>query len=236
VWCSALRERRIEVISKKKKAKPVDRAQPGIRKPKRTDGEKITVTRATTTAMQGSPTWLGSPALQAVTKTWNASADSIEGNAKVIADLRSKLAVAEAAQRGLRADWAVETKQVIATAAIACQGSADLVHGLGLDVLTHAALGPLAAPANLATSQGAALGSAVLTWARGNAHHGFVVQHATDPASQATLSVPVPCTRVRFTFVGGPPSSIVHLRVAAIDPTSPTGQSPWSDWIAATLR
>jgi len=220
----------------KKKAKPVDRAVPVIRKPKQTDAEKISVTRATTTAMKGSPTWIGSPALQAVTTTWNASADSIEGNAKVIADLRSKLAVAEAAQRGFRVAWAVETKQVIAIAATACGGSADLVHGLGLDVFTHAVLGPLAAPANLTTSQGAVMGSAVLTWARGNARHGFVVQHATDPASPATLSMPVPCTRTRFTFVGGQPSAVVHLRVAAIDPSSPTGMSPWSDWVACTTR
>jgi hypothetical protein len=76
----------------------------------------------------------------------------------------------------------------------------------------------------------------VLTWARGDARHGFVVQLARDPASPATLSVPVPCTRSRFTFTGGTPSSIVHLRVAAIDPTSPTGIGPWSDWIAATVR
>jgi hypothetical protein len=207
-----------------------------MRKPKVTDGEKITATRSTTTAMQGSPTWIGSPALQAVTKTWNASADSIEGNAKVIADLRSKLAVAEAAQRGFRADWAVETRQVIAIAASACAGSADLIHGLGLDVVSHAVLGPLAAPQNLAASQGAALGTAVLTWARGSAHHGFVVQHATDPASPATLSMPVPCTRSRYTLVGATSSTVVHLRVAAIDPSSPTGQSPWSDWIAATVR
>jgi hypothetical protein len=223
-------------IAKKNKAKPVGRALPVIRKPKGSDVDKIGVTRSTTTAMQGSSTWTGSPALQAVTKTWNASADSIESNAKVIADLRSKLAVAEAAQRGFRADWTVETRQVLAIAASVCQGSAELVQGLGLDVLAHGVSVPLGAPQNLATSQGAALGTAALTWARGNALHGFVVQHATDPANPATLSVPVPCTRVRFTFVGGTSSTVVHLRVAAIDPTSLTGQSPWSDWIAATVR
>jgi hypothetical protein len=220
----------------KKKAKPVDSATPIIRKPKQRDGEKISVTRATTTAMQASTMWNTATTLQTVTTAWNANADAIEGNAKVIYDLKLKLAAAEASQRELRRNWKDVTKQVIATVATVCQGSADLVHQFGFDVLTHAALGPLSAPSGVGTSPGAVPGEADFAWERGNARHGFVVQHATDVTNASTVSAPIPCTKSKFTLVGAPSSSVVYFRVAAIDPTSTTGQGPWTDWVAGTVQ
>jgi hypothetical protein len=46
----------------------------------------------------------------------------------------------------------------------------------------------------------------------------------------------VPRTKIKFTLQGLQSSSIVHFRIAAIDPSAKTGVSPWSDWIAATAR
>ena len=186
--------------------------------------------------MQACSSWNQAPAVQAASKAWNNAADAIEGNAKVVADLRSKLAAAEAAQRGLRRDWNDALKQIIATVAMFCQGSADQVHAFGLDVLTHVVLGLLATPGNLATKPGTAFGEAVFSWSRGSARHGFLVQHATDVTNASTVSAAVPCTRSKFTLQGAPPSSVVHFRVAAIDPAAPSGQTPWSDWVAGTVR
>src|SRR5581483_3786168 len=93
--------------SKKQKAKPVDRATPVIRKATGRDGDKITVTRSTTTAMKQAPLWNTTPSLQAAVTTWNTAADSIESNAKAIADLRAQLATLDATQRTHRQDWRV---------------------------------------------------------------------------------------------------------------------------------
>ena len=218
---------------RKQKAKPVDKATPVIRKPKGKDGDKITVTRSTTTAMKQAPLWNTTPALQAAVTTWNAAADSIESNAKAIADLRAQLATLDAAQRTHRQDWRVATKQVIAVAGIACQGSPDQVHQLGLDVLTH--VGPIqqVAPSGITSQPGTVSGEVVVRWTRGSARHGFLVQRAVDVASPA---MPVASTKTRFLIDGAVPASIIHVRVAAIDATSSTGQSPWSDWVACTVR
>jgi hypothetical protein len=232
---SAFRKEDFIMKNKKKKAKPVDTAMPIIRKPKHKDGDKISVTRATTTAMKASPTWNNAPTLQAVTTDWNANADAIEGNAKVIYDLRLKLAAAEANQRELRRNWNDVTRQVLATVATVCQGSADQVHQLGLDVLTHEALGPMPAPGGLGTAPGPLPGEAGFTWDRGSARHGFIVQHATDATNVSTVSAPIPCTKSKFTLAGAQSSTVVYFRVAAIDPTSATGQGPWSDWVAGTV-
>jgi hypothetical protein len=221
--------------SKQQQAKPVDRATPVIRKSKSTDAAKVAVTRSITTAMKAAPQW-NLPAIQTAQAAWNTAADAIESNAKSIADLRSKLAQAEATQRANRQSWIVATRQMTSNVEVVCQGSPDLVHGLGFDVLTHGPAVAQAAPSGVVALPGTVGGEAVVSWQRGSGRHGFIVQHATDVANPATLSAAIPCTKTKYTLEGAPSLSIVHFRVAAIDPTSSTGQSPWSDWVTSTVR
>jgi hypothetical protein len=220
----------------KKPAKPVDTAVPVIRKPKATDSEKITVTRTIVTAMKGTSQWSSSPALQAAAANWSSLADSLESNAKAIADARKALEGLVAKQRVTRQGWRVATKEVTGNVAAVTQGSADLVHSLGFDVITHAQPAAQPAPIGLVPLAGTAAGEAEVTWQRGTARHGFIVQRATDVANAATYTVPVPCTKVKYTIEGAPSASVVHVRVAAIDPRSSTGAGPWSDWVSCTVR
>jgi hypothetical protein len=174
--------------------------------------------------------------VQTATIGWNAVADQLDANATNLLQLRDQLATAEAKQRTLRRKWSDATRQILSAIAVYCDGSTDMVHGFGFGVLTHRLLGSLLAPTNLTTSSGPNPGQATVKWARGTAHHGFLVQHATDVANATTYSVGIPCTKSKFTLGGVPSSSVVHFRVAAIDPSAATGVSPWSDWIAATAR
>jgi hypothetical protein len=223
-------------MSKKTKASSLTRATPTIRKSKGSDVAKVTVTRSTTTAMKGSSLWSGSPTLQAANTAWNTAADAIEKNAKSITDLRSQLAVLEAAQVGLRHDWLASTKHMVAVAAVVAQGMPDQVAALGFDVLNHGAIGPQPAPAGLTAAIGPASGEVRFAWHRGTALHGFIVQHASDVANQATYSVQIPCTKSKYALVGAPSQSVVHFRVAAIDPLSSSGLSPWTDWVIGTVK
>jgi len=221
----------------KPKAKPVERATPVIKKAKSTDATKVEVTRSQTVSMKASPDWANTPAtVQTATVGWNATADELEANAKTIGQLKDQLATAEAKQRTLRRKWGDATRQVLGSIAVYCDGSTDMVHGFGFEVLTRQGLGPLAPPTALTTTSGPQPGEATVKWSRGNAHHGFVVQHATDVANQATYSAGIPCTKSQFTMEGAQASSVVHFRVAAIDPSAKTGQTAWSDWTSATAR
>jgi hypothetical protein len=76
----------------------------------------------------------------------------------------------------------------------------------------------------------------VVAWQRGNVRNGFLVQYAVDVADPATYSATIPCSKTKFKIAGERSSTIVHFRVAAIDTTSPTGMSPWSDWVGCTVR
>ena len=223
-------------MSKRSKAKPVDRATPVIKQSRRTDAAKVTVTRSTTTAMKAAPQWSTSPALQAASTAWNTAADAVESNAKIVANLKSQLAVADAAQRTNRQSWNVATKQMTALVAVTAEGSPDVVHALGFGVVTRAAPVAQVAPSGLNTAPGTVSGEAILTWKRGTARHGFLVQRAADPANPATFIAGVPCTKTKYMIDGAPPSTVVHFRVTAIDTTSSTGTSPWSDWVACTVR
>ena len=155
----------------------------------------------------------------------------------MIVGLRSQLKTAEAKQHGLRRAWRVTKKQVLSTADVLCAGSADDLRAYGFDVITHGVPGlPIGVPDHLSTAPGLAGGEVAAKWLKGAARHGFVVQHATDVANPATFSASIPCTKCKFALTGQVPATSVYFRVAAIDPSSPTGQTAWSAWVAGTVR
>jgi hypothetical protein len=218
-----------------RKAKPVDRAKPLLRKSRDNDAQKIASTHSTMTAMQGSTLWNANPALQTVATAWSAKAGELDANSKVILDLRSKLATAQAAQETLRRDWTDLLSHLTTNVATVTQGSADQVRDLGFDVLTRGKPGGLlSAPTGFATAHSGVRGEVVVSWNRGNVKYGFVVQHATDIANPATISTAIPSTKAKFKLSGLASGSVVYVRAATIDPASPVGQSPWSDWFAAS--
>jgi hypothetical protein len=224
-------------MSKKSKVAPADSAQPTIKQPTTTDSEKVAVAHSTTASMAKSPLWATSPDVQAAAKAWGQSADDLDANVKVLADLRNQLAAAEAKQLALRRNWRACKRQVVSTVSFVCAGSADDVKGFSLDVITRATPSLLGAVEGVTSAPGASVGQATVKWPRGLAKHGFVVQHATDVANVATYSPQLPCTKTKYTLGGLAPSgSSVFFRVAAVDPRATSGMSPWSAWIAATVR
>jgi hypothetical protein len=111
-----------------------------------------------------------------------------------------------------------------------------VVKGFNLDVVTHARIGLLGAPIDLTVKPGKAVGEVLAAWAKGVAGHGFLAQHATDPGNPATISAPVPCTKPKLLATGLTSGAALSFRVAAIDPASPTGMSPWSAWVVGSAR
>ena len=221
----------------KGKAKPVDRAEPTIKKATGSDAKKVDVAHSTTAAMAKSPLWATAVDVQAAAKAWTQTADDIAANGKVIADLRAQLRVAEAKQQGLRRNYRACRRQVLSTVSLVCAGSADDVKGFNLDVVTRVAGSVLPVVEGLTGSPGKQVGEATAKWLRGAARHGFLVQHATNASDASTYSASIACTKSKYTLGGaGPSGSTVYFRVAAVDPRSPTGQTPWTAWVAATVR
>jgi hypothetical protein len=90
--------------------------------------------------------------------------------------------------------------------------------------------------AGRAVNPGKGSGEVVASWSRGDAIHGFVVQHASDATNVATYAQPIPWTKSRFTLGALATNAVVSFRVAAIDPTSATGISPWTAWVVGNAK
>jgi hypothetical protein len=218
------------------KKPPVDRAIATTHRSTRIDADKVKATRELAQAMPASPDWATSPTLQALVKAWSTDADSIEAQAKKLGDLRTQVRTAVAQQYALRRDWETTKAQVMSTVTGICGGSADRVKAFSLDVMNHARLGAQFVPAGLTVNPGKASGDVTAAWTRGKAIHGFLAQHATNPADATTYSSAMACTKAKLTLHGQPSGSSISFRVAAIDPASPVGQSAWSAWVLGNVR
>ena len=219
-----------------KQAKVVDRAKATIHAATHTDAEKVSVARALTAAAKNGPKWATAPDLQAAAKVWNQASDDMEANATVISGLRSQLAIAEGKQVSLRRSWGAARRQVLSTADVLCAGSADDLKANGFDALVRTAQGPIAPPDTVHTEPGKVLGAVKVSWLKGSGRHGFVLQHATDVSNTATYSALIPLTGTKYTLQGALSGSVVHFRVAAIDPSEAAGCTAFSAWVSGTAK
>jgi hypothetical protein len=189
--------------------------------------------------MKSSASWASAADVQTAVAKWSTAASDIAANTALIAQLKDQLAAAVGKQRSLRHTWSVSTSQVLTSVDAFCANSPVLIEGFGLVAVTNTAHALLGVPTDIATSPGPLPGESRLTWSRGLATHGFLVQSATDTGNPASISPPFPCSKVKYTYAPkpAPPSgSSVFFRLAAIDPHSSTGQGPWSAWVAGTVR
>ena len=216
--------------SKQAKATPhVDNAKAVLNQATRSDAEKVAATHTSTASMQASPNWAAAPDVQTAVVKWNQAADAVSAKADLARKLKLQLATAMSDLRIARRNWLVSTDHVLSTVNVFSQGSVDAVKGFSLEVRTRTAAGAPQAPINLTVVRGAKPGEVLVHWKRvGKGRNGFVVQHATDTANQATYSAYAPSTRQKYTLGGLPSGTTVYVRVAAIDPNE--GLGPWSLW------
>jgi hypothetical protein len=221
--------------TKKPKASP-DRATPKLRINGRTDKARVTATQALSAAMPQSPDWPQATEAHSALQLVTNGSDALAANAALLVNLRTQVTNAVLKQIALRHDWEVAVGKLLSTVEVFCNGAAEKVAAFGLDVQTRVQHGPQPAPAGLTVKAGTAVGQVVATWTRGGAGNGFIVQHATDPANAATYSVLEPSTKSHVTISGLPSGSLVHVRVAAVDPKVSPALGPWSEWATGTVR
>jgi hypothetical protein len=203
-----------------------------------TVADKVALTRNVTSAAKQSPHWASATALQSAVTAWNGTADAIAASDAAVRQLREQL---KAAVRNLRVQtqqWGVEASHVLSNVDIISGGDREVIQSFGLEAVVRGTAAAVPVPTAITTTLGKLPGQAVVRWNLGGSknHHGFIVQRATDVANTAAYSTPVVCTRQRYVLTGAVPASVVHVRVASIDPSSETGQSAWSDWVAASVR
>ena len=220
----------------KKNGPHVDRAVPTLRAPKRRDADKVAVTTSLSATMKASPGWVQAVSVQPALAELESHAHDIATSLATIKGLEEQLTLAKAAMLSQGRKWQSAYDHLLGTVEVFADGSVEVVKSFGLEVrATNAALGPLAAPAKLVLSTGKKSGEVKAQWSK-TGHKGYVVQQATDPASPATFVAPHAWTKTKYTLGGLPSGTNVYFRVAAVDPTSASGISPWSEWASASAR
>jgi len=223
-------------MSSHNKAKLAPRAKPATPKPRNTTVDKVSLTRSLTTSMQSSSHWAAAAELQSSVTSWNQAANALEANAALIAHLHDQLVQAQLTQRVNLQNWAAGAKHVFSNVDILAGGDVDTLQSLGFSPVVRGAPVAPPVPDHITSALGKLPGQAVVKWDPGvKVRHGFVVQHGTDVAS-AAATVPVVSTKRRYVITGASSASVVQFRVAAIDSSSPTGQTAWSPWVAVTVR
>jgi len=219
----------------KTKAKPAERATPTSKVVYTTDAEKVTCADGHISSMKASPSWATATDVQASATAWATVTASLTANDVVITGLREQLTDAVGVQVTLRGKWLAARKHVLSTVGVFCAGSVELIEGLGFEVLTHA-VQEITALTSIVTTPGSSAGEVDASWDETVNRHGFMLQHASDPANAATYSPFIPCTVGSFTLGGQVSAATVYFRVAAIDPSQPTHLTAWSPWVAGTAH
>ena len=224
-------------MSSRKKAKLATRAKPATPKARRTTSDKVSLTRSLSTSMKASSHWPSAAELQNSVASWNQLADALEASAALIKHLGDQLAQAQLDQRSISQNWEAAAKHVFSNVDILAGGDAETMVSLGFAPVVRAPHVAAIIPDHITSAPGKLPGQARVKWDPGvHGHHGYVVQHGTDAANAATYSVPAVCTRRRYEITGASPASVVSFRVAAVDSSSPTGQTAWCPWVAVTVR
>ncbi len=187
--------------------------------------------------MKASSHWATASELQSTVASWNQTADTLDANAKQLVLLRDQIAQIVLSQRTLLQTWSVTTQHVLSSVDILAGGDVETLQSFGFPPVVRGSSAPIAVPADIMSVLGRLSGQAFVRWDEGapERRHGYVVQHASDAANAATYSVPAVSTK-RSYVLSGASASVMQFRVAAIDPTSSSGQSAWSSWVAVTLR
>ncbi|WP_044250087.1 hypothetical protein [Chondromyces apiculatus] len=215
--------------------KVIDRAVPVLTEPSDTAAARIAAGAVHITALQGSPDWAASPEVQAATSAWLAENESLATVTSTIADLENQLAIARATQRTQLRRWDAHKRAVLSAVETACDGSKDKVQRFGMGVATRTAAPTAVTPEDLRAKRSTTPGVASAVWATRRGHHGFLVQHATNPEDPATFSAPLMSARGKFDLAGQRPGTTVYCRVLALDPDLPNGQTDYTSWVAMTV-
>jgi hypothetical protein len=186
--------------------------------------------------MKASSHWSSATELQSSVTSWNQTADALEAKSALIAQLRDQLAQAQLDLRSVLQDWAAGAKHVFSNVDILAGGDVETLVSLGFTPAVRAPQSALTVPDHFTSAPGKLPGQATVKWDPGvKGHHGYIVQHGTDVAT-ATASIPIVCTRRRYDITGASSASVVQFRAAAVDSSSPTGQTAWSPWVAVSVR
>jgi hypothetical protein len=216
----------------KKKSDYAAATMPG---PTSTPVEMVTTGNAAITAVSGSPALASAPEVQTALGLFATENANLEANNKKKEALRQELSQTEAEGVTIVRRWGLRRQGLLHAVNTFADGSKEKVQSLNLGTIQRSKLPPAGVPANLKQAHSKKPTTVVVTWSKTKGADGYMVQYASNPADPATYAAPVMCTRARFALLGQTLGATIHVRVRALDPELPDGQSDYTPWLAAIV-
>jgi len=195
-----------------------------------TPAQKLTFAHETQTTAQTSPTFQGSPALQAAMTTWQAATAGLAQNQSDISQTEQQLFTLRQQEVQHVFDYEVAAVNYGGIAQASAKGDASIVAALGLAVkVPGKPIVEIAAPLGLQIKTTKA-GVEWLVWDKVPGAHIYVMQMSVDPATDTTW-IAVPGGGRRRKLVGLIHGQKYLLRVKALGTKL---EGPWSAVLGIT--
>jgi hypothetical protein len=170
----------------------------------------------------------------AVTLLDNATTGLDAANKAVIAaDLAA--ANARVAQATAARTWVGRARGCVNAVTVFAAGSKDVIKSFSFDVAERGESPLETTPVNMRGVRSKVTGTATWKWQTHPGNHGYMFQHATNPADPTTYSVPVYGKPGTFALPAQTPGATLYARVAAFDARLPGRQTDWTAWAAVLV-
>jgi hypothetical protein len=215
---------------------PVDHATPQITEPMETAEEMVTTGNDTIAKMNASTGIASAPEVQTNLKAWALVLALLATNNTTKASAKGQLTQAETAEPALMRRCRVRRNLVLGAVQAFGDGAAQVVQSLNVAVATRVPKPLAITPVNLHPMKKKMPTYASVRWNPTPGAHGYLLQHATNPADPTTYAAPISVTAAKYHLTGQTPGVTVYFRVLACDARLvPTGQSAFTAWVAVVV-
>jgi hypothetical protein len=212
--------------------KKADHAIARFPEPMETETEKVSGAETHIAAIKASVNWAAATGVQTATNAWATETTAVDTGAQTIASLEKQLGVARTNQLANLRRWTLQRQAVLSAINVFCDGSKDTMLTFSVEVATSTAHDPASTPVGVLTRKSKVSGAVAWQWLlTPKNRYGFMVQHATNVADATTYSQPMVSSKRSFKLLLQTPGTAISLRVMALDPALPTGQTNWSAWV-----
>ncbi len=204
--------------------------------PMETEAEKVSSAETYIAAIKASPNWALATLVQTATNAWAAENTTLDTNAQTIAGLEKQLGVSRANQLINLRRWTLQRQGVLSAINLFSDGSSDTMATFGVAVASSTAHTPASVPVGLMSRKDKVSRAVAWQWLlTPKNRYGFMVQHATNVADATTYSQPMMITKRSFKLLLQTAGTTLYLRVMALDPALPTGQTDWTGWVSSIV-
>jgi hypothetical protein len=209
-----------------------DHAVARFTEPMETEAEKVSAANTHIASIKASSNWAAATGVQAATNDWATATAAVQAGTQSIATLEKALGVARTSQLANLRRWGLQRQALLGAINLFSDGSKDTMATFGVAVAAPTEHQPAAVPVGLMGRKETLSRTVAWEWFLTPRNRGgFMVQHATNVADATTYSPPTACSRRSFKLTLQAPGTTISLRVMALDPTLPSGQTDWSGWV-----